>query len=153
MNSEIAEIYGNQVRIRVMGLCWQREALLMVRHNMGRTELWAPPGGAVECGESLADALKREFLEETGLVVAAGKFLFGCEFIQEPLHAIELFFEVNWVSGDLKAGHDPELQIIEAVQFLSPDEIRRLPGKSVHGIFAKVEDPMRLRDMTGFYRI
>ena len=153
MNPEIAEIYGNKVRIRVMGLCWQSDALLMVRHQMGDTDLWAPPGGGIEFGELLEDALKREFLEETGLMVSVGKFLFGCEFVQEPLHAIELFFEVNRLSGELKTGDDPELSIIRNAQFLSPDEIRRIPAGYIHGIFKNLGNPDKLRHMSGFYRI
>lgn len=153
MNPEIAEIYGNKVRIRVMGLCWQEETLLMVRHQMGGAHLWAPPGGGVEFSELLEDALKREFLEETGLVVSIGKFLFGCEFVQKPLHAIELFFEVSRLSGDLKTGNDPELPIVQGVQFLSMEEIRRLPDGAVHGIFKKLETPGRVRQASGFYRI
>jgi 8-oxo-dGTP diphosphatase len=101
----------------------------------------------------MEDALKREFLEETGLVVSVGKFLFGCEFVQQPLHAVELFFESDWKSGDLAAGHDPELQIIQTAQFLSPEEIRSIPAESMHGIFRKCENTERLRHMTGFYRI
>ena len=153
MNPEIAEIYGNRVRLRVMGLCWQGKSLLMVRHKMGNGDLWAPPGGGLEFGELLEDALKREFLEETGLIITVGKFLFGCEFLQQPLHAVELFFEADWVSGKLKTGNDPELQIIQTAQFLSPEEIRSVPIDSMHGIFRKYEDTERLRHLTGFYRI
>jgi 8-oxo-dGTP diphosphatase len=153
MDPEIAEIYGNKVRIRVMGLCWQAEALLMVNHKMGDGELWSPPGGGVEFGELLEDALKREFVEETGLVVATGKFLFGCEFLQEPLHAIELFFEVIPLSGELRTGEDPELPIIQSVKFLSPQEIQRIPAGSIHGIFKKLGNPDKLRHASGFYRI
>jgi 8-oxo-dGTP diphosphatase len=153
MNPEIAEVYGNKVRIRVMGLCWQSDALLMVRHQMGDRDLWAPPGGGVEFGESLEDALKREFVEETGLMVSVGKFLFGCEFVQKPLHAIELFFEVDRLSGDLMTGNDPELTIIQNVQFLSPDDIQRIPAGHLHGIFKNLGNTDRLRRMRGFYRI
>jgi len=39
---------------------------------------WSLPGGALEAGELLADAVRREVLEETGLVV-------------EPLGVIEIF--------------------------------------------------------------
>lgn len=39
---------------------------------------WSLPGGALETGELLADAVRREVLEETGLVV-------------EPLNVIEIF--------------------------------------------------------------
>ena len=137
-----------------MGLCWEEDdALLMVRHEMGDKDLWAPPGGGVEYGETLEDALQREFLEETGLVVSAGKFLFGCEFLQKPLHAIELFFEVKRVSGNLHVGTDPELPIIRSAQFLSPEQIRNIPSGDIHGIFNMVTKPEKLCQLSGFYRI
>jgi|SRR5687768_18372611 len=154
MNAEIAEIYGNKVRIRVCGLCWgQPDTLLMVKHKMGDQGFWAPPGGGIEFGESLEHALKREFLEETTLQIQPGQFLFGCEFISNPLHAVELFFEVKKVEGNAKKGRDPEIQLIEEVQFLSTEEIRRIPSGSLHGIFRKYDDLNVLRQLTGFHRI
>ena len=113
MTPEFAEIYGNKVRLRVCGLCWQGDSLLLVKHKMGDKGLWAPPGGGIEYGESVDYALKREFLEETGLKIAVNKFLFGCEFIKKPLHAVELFFDVEKVAGVLRGGYDREFQLIE----------------------------------------
>jgi 8-oxo-dGTP diphosphatase len=154
MNTEIAEIYGNKVRIRVCGLCWgEADTLLMVKHRMGNQDFWAPPGGGVEFGESLENALKREFLEETTLRIYPGKFLFGCEYISDPLHAVELFFEVKKVEGIARKGRDPEIQLIKKVQFLSTEEIRRIPSGSLHGIFGKYDDFNVLRQLTGFHRI
>jgi ADP-ribose pyrophosphatase YjhB (NUDIX family) len=47
--------------------------LLLIRraHDPGRG-LWSLPGGRVEPGESLAEAVEREVREETGLDVRAG---------------------------------------------------------------------------------
>ena len=42
--------------------------LLMKRSDSG---CWGPPGGAVELGEVVEDAARREALEETGLLVGA----------------------------------------------------------------------------------
>lgn len=153
MNPEIARMYGNKVRVRVCGLCWQEDAILMVKHKMGDNDFWAPPGGGVDFGEPLEEALKRELLEETGLRVTPVKFLFGCEFINKPLHAIELFFEVVKLSGILKHGTDPELPLIEKVQFMLPAEIQNIAAQHRHGIFNRFENANILRELRGFYRI
>lgn len=153
MYPEIAEIYGNKVRIRVCGLCWEQGSLLMVRHKMGNQDFWAPPGGGLEFGELLEDALRREVLEETGLYVEPEKFLFGCELVKNPLHAVELFFGVKKISGTLKRGYDPEIQVIDQVQFLTPSAIKNIPAGEVHGIFKMIGDANDLRHLTGFHRI
>ena|SRR5687768_11035785 len=153
MTPKIAQIYGNKVRLRVCGLCCQDDSLLLIMHKLGNNDFWAPPGGGVEYGETTEDALKREFLEETGLTVAVEKFLFGCEFIKTPLHAVELFFEVKRVAGVLKNGYDPELQLIESARFLSWQEVKNIPEKSLHGIINKCPDLGSLRQLRGFYSI
>ena len=128
MEKEIIDVYGSRVRIRACGLCWKNEKLLMVRHKSLRDGgFWAPPGGGVEFNQSINDTLKREFLEETGLSITPGAFQFGCEFIQSPLHAIELFYHIEDCSGTVKAGYDPEIQLIDEVRYLSAEEIKAIP--------------------------
>jgi 8-oxo-dGTP diphosphatase len=153
MNPEIAEVYGNKVRIRVCGVCWKGESVLMVKHKFGEKDFWAPPGGGIEFGESIQSALKREFLEETGLQVKVQRFLFGCEFVKASLHAIELFFEVEWVSGELMKGDDPELSIIQDVQFLTAEQLRSFPKDELHGMFGNYRNTETLRELSGFYSI
>lgn len=48
--------------------------LLCVRLNYA-SKRWTTPGGRVEAGESPTEALKREVLEETGLVIEPGELL------------------------------------------------------------------------------
>src|SRR5690554_3734995 len=108
MKDRINAIYGNNVRVRSCGICVKDDAILLVRHHgLGnKGTLWIPPGGGVELGERAIDALRREFREETGLNIEVGSFLFVNEFIESPLHAIELFFEVKVLNGTLISGID-----------------------------------------------
>ena len=154
MDKDVAKTYGNRVRVRACGICWEHERLLMVNHQgVSEADFWAPPGGGVEFGQSISAALRREMLEETGLVVAIGDFLFGCEFIRDPIHSIELFYNVSVESGSLKTGTDPEIEIISDVRFLSFDEILKIPAAELHGIFHGLNSPADLKRLQGFFRI
>jgi 8-oxo-dGTP diphosphatase len=151
---EVLKLYGNRLRLRVCGLYADGDRLLMVRHRgIGLTDtFWCPPGGGAQFGETAPDALIREFAEETGLDVKIGDMLFVNEFMQPPLHAMELFFVVHVTGGTLRQGVDPEMgadeQIIEEVRFMSFDEIKRHPPEEVHALFRyceSIDDVFRLR--------
>ena len=74
----IVEQFGNKIRVRVCGICIENAKILLVKHHAltKSGEFWSPPGGGMDFGESAENNLKREFLEETGLVVDVEKFLF-----------------------------------------------------------------------------
>ena len=154
MNPEIETLYGHKVRVRVCGLCWKGDTLLMVNHQgLADGGFWAPPGGGLEFGETAEERLKTEFLEETGLHISVGAFSFACEFIASSLHAIELFFQVTIHEGTLKKGHDPELNIIDDVRFMSLAELSAFPPHRIHGIFSQVKTIDDLKTLNGFFRI
>ncbi len=154
MEKEITDIYGSRVRVRVCGLCWKDEKILMVRHKSLKADgFWAPPGGGIDFNQSIEETLQREFLEETGLLVNPGVFRFGCEFIQSPLHAIELFYNIDQSRGSVRNGHDPEIQLIEEVKYLSVEELKAIPKDNLHGIFHNHQTKMEIEKLSGFYRI
>ena len=56
-------------RIRVSALLRWEDRILLCRHEKAdRGEYWLLPGGGVNSGESLVDALHRELAEEVGIV-------------------------------------------------------------------------------------
>ena len=54
-------------RIRVSAILRREDRILLCRHAKGDREYWLLPGGGVNAGESLADALQRELTEECGI--------------------------------------------------------------------------------------
>jgi 8-oxo-dGTP diphosphatase len=60
----------------------QDDSLLMVRRGREPNKgLWSVPGGRVQAGEYLADALRREVREETGVDIEVGDLLGILEWI------------------------------------------------------------------------
>jgi 8-oxo-dGTP diphosphatase len=156
VESEIIEKYGNRLRIRVCGICWKADQLLMVNHkHLTQGDFWAPPGGGLEFGQSIQNTLTREFKEEAGITIQPGNMLFICEFIKPPLHALELFFASFYDRGELITGTDPEtnIQLIREVAYMDFNTIMSIPANERHGIFNSVKTIQDFRKLNGFYRI
>lgn len=158
MNKDIHSVYGNRVRVRVCGLCWKDDQLLMINHHVVTgVDFWAPPGGGMEFGQSAEQTLIREFHEETQLEIVVGGMRFITEFRKPPLHAVELFFDVNIQQGELKPGIDPEMspenQIIRQIEFMDWSRINALEIANKHGLFRYCKNAKELKNMSGYYGI
>jgi 8-oxo-dGTP diphosphatase len=143
ITDDLLRPYAGQVRVRVGGLLVRESAVLLAGHRgllPNGAMFWSPPGGGWVFGESLREALQREFLEETGLVVQVGRLLHLHEFQQDELQALELFFEV--VAADAAAlpqlGHDPEHaadnQLLSELAWHTPRQLLALPPAQVHPV-------------------
>lgn len=81
--------------------------LLLVRRGRGPGEgQWSVPGGRVEPGERLAEAVEREVLEETGLEVRCGRFVGWVERISQDHHFVILDFEAKLESKNAPVAAD-----------------------------------------------
>jgi ADP-ribose pyrophosphatase YjhB (NUDIX family) len=104
--------------IGVFGWWETPEGLLLVanRRRIGgrETTTWDLPGGGVEEGETLEEALRREMAEETALDVAVGEMLFVAE--GERIHGgrrtgvwRSFFFRVERLGGAVDHGRETDI--------------------------------------------
>lgn len=135
--------YAGVVRVRAGGILVRQGAILLAAHRgllPADAPFWSPPGGGWAFGESLKEALQREFLEETGLAVRVGRQLHLHEFRRGELQALEIFFEVTALDPTAapRLGHDPEhapeAQLLTELAWFTPRQLLALPLAQVHPV-------------------
>ncbi len=105
--------------------------LLVKRGKEPLKDYWSLPGGAVEAGETLEEALRREVLEETGLIVKIIRLGDIFERIMPDLagrieyHYVLMDYVCEIAGGELQPGSDSA-----DVRWFSPEEWKGVPVTS-----------------------
>ena len=137
--------YPKHPLVGVGALIFQRSRILMAQR--GKEPLkgwWSLPGGVLETGESLDQAVRREVLEETGLVVEPVRvFEIFERIMRDPSGAVEYHFVlIDYVcrvtSGEPRAGDD-----VCRVEWMRPGELKGL--QITEGTLGVIERAFRKR--------
>lgn len=104
-------------RIRVTGLLLKSDKLLVLKESVnGRN--YSLPGGGVEDGESLDQALKREFVEELAMNINVRRIAYVSEYVRlDGVNVLELAFIVE--------SADSESKEIEKAAYLTKIDLKR----------------------------
>jgi len=94
--------------VAVGAIAVQDDSLLLIRRGHGPAAgRWSIPSGRIERGETAAEAVVREMLEETGLAGVCGPLIGWAELISDEAHFVVLNFEVIIMDdAEPRAGSD-----------------------------------------------
>ena len=137
--------YPKHPLLGVGALIFQRDCILMVeRGGEPLKGWWSIPGGLVETGELLEDAIRREVREETGLEIKpAGMLQIFERIMRDPRGAAEYHYVlVDYIcrvrGGTLRAGDD-----VSRAEWVRRPDLKQL--RITEGTLAVIEKGFRER--------
>lgn len=101
--------FAPQVAAAAMVTRAEDESILLVQRGEDPGKgLWGLPGGFVELGETVQEALAREILEETGYGIEIGNLIGVWSYFNDVknIAGIVLIYETRVVSGELEIASD-----------------------------------------------
>jgi len=91
--------------------------ILLTRNDNSQGAFYLLPGGGQRHGESLAEAVARECIEEVGVRVSVGDLLLVRDYISnnhqfaqqdDDIHQVEFMFRCRVIEGDIHVGDIPD---------------------------------------------
>ncbi|MEL7487564.1 MAG: NUDIX hydrolase [Pseudomonadota bacterium] len=122
------------VIVGVGGVVFRGDDVLLIKRGKPPFKgHWSIPGGKLETGETLHDAVRREIAEETSIVAEIVCLIDVFEAIPgrdagNDRHMLMIDYVARWVSGEPRAGDDAAaaefVPLAEAIERLSWDKTR-----------------------------
>lgn len=93
---------------RVRGVIFDGDNIILIKRVKEGEEYWVFPGGMVEAGETIKEALKRECQEELCIDIKVGKLLVKRNLDLYEDKQVEYFYFCEKTGGMLGTGEGPE---------------------------------------------
>jgi 8-oxo-dGTP diphosphatase len=113
MPNKLYSDYPDRPQVAVGAIVFDKDRVLLVRRGRPPAKgLWAIPGGRVELGETLQEAVEREIREETGLIVRANDPVYTFDVVERDddanirFHYVIVDLTADLIGGELSAGDD-----------------------------------------------
>jgi len=121
--------YPSVPHLAVATAVFQGDRVLAVqRRNPPAENTWALPGGSVQLGETVFEAVIRETLEETGIQVRPVRFLTAVDAIyRDASNRVRFHYTILYVLAEYMSGQPmPQDDALEA-RWLTIQELHALP--------------------------
>lgn len=112
--------YKNKIIHGVRALCFYGDKFVMVRAG----DTWTVPGGGIEQGEDVIDALRREIKEETNMKIIRHRFMFFQTFHKPDNKFMYQILSVCLVEPEGDFISDPDHDI-EEIKLIEPTEFEK----------------------------
>ena len=133
LRNNIKREYPDRPISAVAGVVIHNNSVLLVKKS-NLEDIWSFPGGAIEIGETLHEALTREILEETSIIIKVGDQIENINVIRKDtndkikIHYVLSFYECAYISGRPQFGDD--VVAAEWHQINKINEIKLIDGAS-----------------------
>jgi len=139
----VTEAAPGRPQLAVSAVIFRDGQFLVVRRaNVPGRGLYSVPGGRVEHGETLHQAVAREVREETGLVIDIVGFAGWREVLPDPVagrtgHYLVISFAAHWRAGEVTLNEE-----LDDFRWITPDGLGELP--TTQGLAEIVDAARRL---------
>ncbi len=131
---------GERVPIRPCAVLIDKDKVLCIGCKYDDGEYFLFPGGGIEVGETLAETVIREMLEETGIKVKVKKLIYLDDWIKDKknnLRALNVFFLVEKIGGSLIQGEKDggKIKLLKWISLKDLDKVDFRPKYIAERIF------------------
>ncbi len=130
----MTNLSNERFHVGVYGIFINQGKILLIKKSRGAYKgMFDLPGGGVEFGEKVEETLKREFIEETGIILGNYSFFgnneYFCDYFNESgelrkLHHLGLYYKVSASFETIKSEADGQDSL--GAEFIDINELDKI---------------------------